>query len=122
MNATKSLDAPIYHHMSLQPAHDATRASLSDRRHSLRGPVQSKAKVALLDGDKPGAKHDVLTRDASLSGISFLLRESWQVGQQCEIEFEANGHPARKFHAEVVRSRPISAGRFEMAVQFRKQV
>lgn len=106
-----------------QFSQDAARSSLSDRRNTLRGPVQTKARLTLLDAaGESGASHEVLTRDASLSGISFLLRENLTVGQACRLEFDANGHPARKYLAEVVRSRPISGGRFEMAVQFRKQL
>jgi hypothetical protein len=98
------------------------RTSLSDRRNSLRGPVQTKARLTVVDGSGAGASHDIMTREQSLSGVSFLLRESLQVGQECRIEFEANGHPARKYMAEIVRSRPISNGRYEMALQFRKQL
>ena len=122
MNATKSLDAPIYRHMSQSSGQETNRASLSDRRNTLRGPAQTKAKLTVIDGEHAGVSHDILTRDASLSGITFLLRESLRVGQQCEIQLESNGHAGKKFLAEVVRSRPISAGRYEMAVQFRKQL
>ncbi len=122
MNAAKSLDAPIYRHMSQSQGQDLNRASLSDRRSTLRGPAQTKAKITLIDGARAGTSHDIMTRDASLSGISFLLRESLAVGQQCQIEFDGPSKQAKKYLAEVVRSRAISAGRFEMAVQFRKQV
>jgi hypothetical protein len=108
--------------MSQSTSTDARSSSLSDRRNSLRGPVQTKARLTIVDGSGAGVSHDILTREQSLSGVSFLLRESLQVGQECQIEFEANGHPARKYIAEIVRSRPISNGRFEMALQFRKQL
>ena len=94
------------------------RLSLSDRRHSLRGPTHAKAKLTILDGAGAGETHDIHTRDQSLSGLSFLLRQSLSVGQQCRLEFE---HQSGQHHvAEIVRSRPISGGRHEMALQFRK--
>lgn len=88
-----------------------------DRRHHTRGPIQSKARLTILDGPTAGITHDVLTRDQSMSGVSFLLRDELVVGQQCRVELET---PARTYNAEVIRSRPISGNRYEMALQFEK--
>jgi len=99
----------------------AGRSSLSDRRTSHRGPVQTKARLTVLDAAAlDGASHDIMTREASLSGITFLLRESLSVGQKCRVEFDSNGHPGKRYLAEIVRSRPISGGRYEMAMEYRK--
>ncbi|MGN6725003.1 MAG: PilZ domain-containing protein [Tepidisphaeraceae bacterium] len=78
-----------------------------------------RAKLTIVDGMGAGETHDILTRDQSLSGISFLLRQSLRVGQQCRIEFE--NQPGRRHAAEIVRTRPISGGRFEMALELRKK-
>lgn len=96
---------------------EAPRASLSDRRTSFRGPVQTRARLTILDGPHAGATHEILARDQPMAGLCFLLRESLAVGAQCKLEFRP-GMPA--VMAEIVRSRPISGGRYEMVMQLKK--
>jgi hypothetical protein len=90
--------------------------SARERRHENRKPLQSKARLRILDGPGANAVFEVLTRDLSLSGVSFVLRQALALGQKCRIEMPFPG--GRPQSCEVVRARALSNGRFEMAVQF----
>ncbi len=90
-----------------------------DRRRDQRKPMQNKATVTVIDGPHAGSSHEILTRDLSFSGVSFLLREELAVGHRCSISI-SNGYRTDTHHAEVVRTRALSNGKYEMAVQFRK--
>jgi hypothetical protein len=94
--------------------------AIHDRRKDLRRSVLTKAIVKIVNGAQAGRVFEVLTRDLSNSGLSFLLREPLGVGLQLEVEMAGPGGRGQVMHqCEVVRSRPVSNGRFEMAAQFR---
>ncbi len=92
-----------------------------ERRREHRHPIQSRATLTVLDGPGAGSVFEVQTRDLSLSGICFLLRQTLNVGQMCRIDVDDHGRTSSRI-CEVVRWRPLSNGKFEMAAQFRREV
>lgn len=92
-----------------------------ERRREPRRPITGKATLTIIDGPGAGSAYCVQTRDLSLSGISFLLKDPLGVGQLCRIDMQ-NGGILASHLCEVVRSRPLSNGRYEMGVKFRKSL
>jgi hypothetical protein len=92
-----------------------------ERRRDHRRPVLGRATLTVLDGPGAGTVYEIQTRDLSLSGISFLLRESLSVGQLCQVDIPGSRGIERSL-CEVIRSRALSNGKFEMGVQFRKAI
>ena len=97
------------------PAVTLAPTSVTDRRQNNRNPQHTPATLVVLDGPLANSSHEIVTRDLSFSGVSFLLRDSLAVGQRCKLLVGRDTHVC-----EVIRSRLLSNGRHEMAVSFRR--
>jgi hypothetical protein len=95
---------------------------LHDRRRDTRRPVQMTAMLHVTDALGGSSSHEILTRDQSLSGTSFMLKEPLAVSTICRIDIRQGPGQGKSYEAEVVRARGISNGRYEIAVRFRKQL
>jgi hypothetical protein len=88
----------------------------------MRRLAQNKAILTVLDGPLANSTHQIITRDLSLSEVSFLLRQPLAVGQICRLQVLGSGQGNGELKprlCEVVRCRPLSNGRHEMSVRFR---
>ena len=109
-------------HATRPPVTLQTAPTAIDRRRDNRKPLQGKAVLTVASGPFAGQRYEILTRDQSFSGVSFLLKEPLGVGSNCQLQILEPGRPPQTHLCEVTRARQLSTGRHEMALQFRKRM
>src|SRR3954447_20746199 len=100
----------------MTPITPQMKLSDSERRSETRDTTPLKVTL-----HTTGATRELVTKDRSFSGISFVANESMSLGQDCQIVLENADRTFARFMARVVRSVSIDEKSFEIAVQFRRQ-
>ena len=89
-----------------------------DRRSEVR--LSAQLKVTLTTPGQP--PKELVTKDKSFSGLSFITPEALSIGQDCHVVLENADHSFARFLARVVRTQPLADGHYEVAVQFKRQI
>ena len=103
-------------------------ASQIHREHLGRGPLRgarrttprTSATLELTGGALDGRQFPVTLRESAEGGLAFMLKESLPVAQACRIITNPGEPTSQTRQAEVVRARPISNGRYEVAVRLHR--
>ena len=101
----------------------ATRpTSLDDRRRRPRRASQDGHRVSVLDGLLAGQQFECVLREITEETSSLLVRADLRVGQRVRVQgYNEEGHPTGSaIQAEVIRSRPLTTGRYEIMIESRR--
>lgn len=99
-----------------------TAGSVADRRQHPRRRVVANATATVGAGPAGACQtHAIITRNMSLGGICFWASQQFTVGQSLQINIPANQKDHGTYLCEVIRSRPLSSGKYEMAAKIREQ-
>jgi hypothetical protein len=93
--------------------------SLDDRRDRRQRPV-GEARITVLDGIDAGKTHDITLRHLPADEATFLIRAELSLGQKLRISDLIDGRPTQPTPAEVTRARPLSNGKWEIVVAYRR--
>jgi hypothetical protein len=93
---------------------------LDDRRKRRRKPLAGQVVITCTDGPLMGQEFEAALRDFAGEQTSFLLKTELRVGWRVELDILRNGQETMLL-AEVIRSRLLSNGRWEIAIELRKQ-
>ena len=94
----------------------------SSADHDRRSETRLSAQLKVTLSTPGGQPRELVTKDKSFSGISFISDESLAIGQDCHIVLENADHTFARFLARVVRTHSTDEGQYEIAVQFRRQI
>lgn len=102
----------------MTPTTPTIKLSESERRREVRETAQLKVTLTTAGG----ATRNLVTKDRSFGGISFVTEEPLSLGEDCLIVMENADQTFARFISRVVRSQNIGDRQFEIALQFRRQI
>lgn len=95
--------------------------SLDERRRRPRRHTCEDCHVHVLDGALAGQTFECVHREVSPETASLLVRAELRVGQRVSLQSYHEGAPVgAAMAAEVIRSRLLTTGRYEVLVEHRK--
>lgn len=95
--------------------------SLDDRRRRPRRNCVHENRVTVLDGLLAGQQFECIQREISAETASLLVKAELRVGQRVKLQCFEDGQPVGQAdNAEVIRSRPLTTGRHEVLVEYRR--
>ena len=95
--------------------------SLDDRRRRPKRPCVGENRATVLDGVLAGQHFECIQREINQESASLLVKAELRVGQRVRLQcFEDGQAVGQAAEAEVVRSRPLTTGRWEVLVEYRR--
>lgn len=96
--------------------------SLDDRRRRPRRGGHDEYSVTVIDGLGAGERHTCVYREVTADSASMLVKFDLRAGQRVRIQALNDGMPSGPVTAgEIVRSRALTTGRWEVLVEFPRQ-
>ncbi len=103
----------------LRPATKLPPVKIDKRRGGRAKPMMRRARIVLTDPLGGSREFSALAREGNQNGFAVHLKEKLEVGQTCTVHITDDG---RRIDAAVTRARPISAGRYEMFLEVRRNL
>lgn len=95
--------------------------SLDDRRRRPRRSCVHENRVTVLDGLLAGQQFECIQRELTPESASLLVKAELRIGQRVKLQCFEDGQPVGiSSVAEVIRSRPLTTGRYEVLVEYRR--
>lgn len=97
--------------------------SLDDRRRRPRRGGHDDYQVTVIDGPGAGERHACVYRDVTADSACMLVKADLRAGQRVRVQALLEGIPSGpSMQGEIVRSRPLTTGRWEVLVEYPRQV
>lgn len=96
--------------------------SLDDRRRRPRRGGHDDYEVTVVDGLGAGERHACVYREVTLDSACMLVKADLRAGQRVRVQALNDGMPSGpSMQGEIVRSRPLTTGRWEVLVEYPRQ-